>query len=100
MTSEITYENLEQRQDLYDTLTTELDTRDSVKESVDILAHLTAENGRLLMELIRLQAAATQADATNQLARQTQAAAVRRMADYEDLDMADWRGDADEDAEE
>jgi hypothetical protein len=88
--SEITYENLEQRQDLYDTLTTELDTRDSVKEAVDILAQLTAENGRLLMELIRLQAAATQADATNQLARQTQAAAVRRMAAYEDLDMADW----------
>ena len=58
-----------QRQDLYDTLTTELNTRDSVKESVDILAHLTAENGRLLMELIRLQAAATQADATNQLAQ-------------------------------
>ena len=90
VTSEITYENLEQRQDLYDTLTTELDTRDSVKESVDILAHLTAENGRLLMELIRLQAAATQANATNQLAQQTQGAESRRMLQYEDLDMADW----------
>ena len=90
VTSEITYENLEARQDLYDTLTTELNTRDSVKESVDILAHLTAENGRLLMELIRLQAAATQADATNQLAQQTQGAESRRMFAYEDLDMADW----------
>ena len=38
---------------------TELDTRDNLKESVDILAWLTAENGRLLMELIRLQSAAT-----------------------------------------
>ena len=100
VTSEITYENLAQRQDLYDQLTTELNTRDSVKESVDILAHLTAENGRLLMELIRLQATATQADATNQLARQTQAAAVRRMADYEDLDMADWMEVEDDDDEE
>lgn len=90
VTSEITYENLEQRQDLYDTLTTELDTRDSVKEAVDILAHLTAENGRLLMELIRLQAAATQAAATNQLAQQTQGAEARRMLQYEDLGMEDW----------
>ena len=89
--SEMTYENLEPRQDLYDQLTDELDTRDSVKESVDILAQLTAENGRLMMELIRLQSAATQAAATNQLAQQTYEARIRRMAEYENLRMEDWR---------
>ena len=88
--SELTYENLEPRQDLYDQLTTELDTRDSVKEAVDILAQLTAENGRLLMELIRLQSAATQATATSQLAQQTYEARIRRMADYENRRMEDW----------
>lgn len=86
----IAYENLEPRQDLYDQLTAELDGRDSVKESVDILAHLTAENGRLLMELIRLQSAATQAAATTQLGHQTQGAEARRMLQYEDRAMADW----------
>ena len=90
VTSEVTYENLEPRQDLYDQLTTELDTRDSVKESVDILAQLTAENGRLLMELIRVQTAATQATATSQLAQQTYEARIRRMADYENRRMEDW----------
>ena len=89
-TSEIVYENLDHRQELYGNLMTELDTREDLKASVDILARLTAENGRLLMELIRLQSAATQASATAQLAQQTQAANVRRMADYEDLPMEDW----------
>ena len=88
--SEMTYENLEPRQDLYDQLTTELDNRDSVKETLDILAHMTAENGRLLMELIRVQAAATQAAATAQLAHQTHEARIRRMADYENLRLEDW----------
>ena len=90
VSAEVAYENLEPRQDLYDQLTDELDTRDSVKESVDILAHLTAENGRLLMELIRLQSAATQATAANQLAQQTQGAEARRMLQYEDLALEDW----------
>ena len=88
--AEVVYQNVDQREDLYDNMMTELDTRDNLKESVDILARLTAENGRLLMELIRLQSAATQASATAQLAHQTQAAKVRRMAEYEDRDMADW----------
>lgn len=88
--AEVVYQNVDQREDLYEELMTELDTRDNLKESVDILARLTAENGRLLMELIRLQSSATQAAATAQLAHQTQAAKVRRMAEYEDRDMADW----------
>lgn len=90
VSAEVAYENLEPRQDLYDQLTEELDTRDSVKESVDILAHLTAENGRLLMELIRLQSATTQATAANQLAQQTQGAEARRMLQYEDRALEDW----------
>lgn len=90
VTSELTYENLEPRHDLYDQLTTELDSRDSVKETLDILAHLTAENGRLLMELIRVQSSATQAAATAQLAQQTHDIRIRRMADYENLALEDW----------
>ena len=91
VTAETTYENLEPRQELYEQLTTELDNRDSVKETLDILAHMTAENGRLLMELIRVQAAATQASATAQLAHQTHEARIRRMADYENLRLEDWQ---------
>ena len=90
VTAEMTYENLEPRQELYEQLTTELDNRDSVKETLDILAHMTAENGRLLMELIRVQAAATQAASTAQLAHQTHEARIRRMADYENLRLEDW----------
>ena len=89
--AEVVYGNVDQREDLYENLMTELDTRDNLKESVDLLARLTAENGRLLMELIRLQSAATQASAAAQLAQQTHDARVRRMADYEDLAMDDWR---------
>ena len=89
--AEVVYGNVDQREDLYENLMTELDTRDNLKESVDILARLTAENGRLLMELIRLQSAATHASAAAQLAQQTHDARVRRMADYEDLAMDDWR---------
>ncbi len=88
--AEVVYGNVDDREDLYDTMMTELDTREDLKESVDILARISAENGRLLMELIRLQSAATQAAATSQLAQQTQAANVRRMADYEDLAMDEW----------
>ena len=88
--SEVVYQNVDDREDLYEDLMTELDTGEDLKMSVDILARLTAENGRLLMELIRLQSSATQAAATSQLAQQTHAAKVRRMAEYEDLDMADW----------
>ncbi len=88
--AEVVYQNVDDREDLYEELMTELDTGEDLKYSLDILARLTAENGRLLMELIRLQSAATQAAATSQLAQQTQAAKVRRMAEYEDLDMADW----------
>ena len=88
--SEVVYQNVDDREDLYEELMTELDTGEDLKMSVDILARLTAENGRLLMELIRLQSSATQAAATAQLAQQTHAAKVRRMAEYEDRDMADW----------
>ena len=88
--AEVVYQNVDVREDLYGDLMDELDTGEDLKQSVDILARLTAENGRLLMELIRLQSATTQAAATAQLAHQTQAAKVRRMAEYEDLDLADW----------
>ena len=88
--AEVVYQNVDAREDLYEELMTELDTGEDLKMSVDILARLTAENGRLLMELIRLQSSTTQAAATSQLAQQTQAAKVRRMAEYEDRDMADW----------
>lgn len=89
--AEVVYGNVDEREDLYDNMMTELDAREDLKESVDILARLTAENGRLLMELIRLQSAATQASAAAQLAQQTHDVRVRRMADYEDLAMDDWR---------
>ena len=88
--AEVVYGNVDEREDLYDSMMTELDAREDLKESVDILARISAENGRLLMELLRLQSAATQAAATSQLAQQTQAANVRRMADYEDLAMDEW----------
>ena len=89
--AEVVYGNVNDREDLYDTMMTELDTREDLKESVDILARLTAENGRLLMELIRLQSAATQASASAQLAHQTHDARIRRMADYENLRIEEWR---------
>ena len=88
--AEVVYQNVDDREDLYEDLMAELDTRDNLKDSLDILTRISAENGRLLMELIRLQSTATQAAATAQLAQKTQAAKVRRMAEYEDLDMADW----------
>ena len=85
----VAYEHLDARHALYTALLDELDAREDLKASVDVLARLTAENGRLLMELIRLQSTAAHATATTQLAHQTQAANVRRIADYEDLSLAD-----------
>ena len=81
--AEVVYGHLDAREDLYSNMMNELDTREDLKASVDILARLTAENGRLLMDLTRLMSIATQASATTRLARQTQAANVRRTAAYE-----------------
>ena len=89
--AEVVYGNVDQREDLYANLLAELDTREDLKASVDLLARLTAENGRLMMEMIRLQSAATQAAATAQLAQQTHEARIRRMADYENLRIEEWR---------
>ena len=81
--AEVVYGHLDAREDLYSNMMNELDTREDLKASVDILARLTAENGRLLMDLTRLMSISTQASATTRLARQTQAANVRRTAAYE-----------------
>ena len=81
--AEVVYGHLDAREDLYSNMMNELDTREDLKASVDILARLTAENGRLLMDLTRLMSISTQASVATRLARQTQAANVRRTAAYE-----------------
>ena len=84
------YDNLDDREDLYEELMLDLDGHEDLKQSVDLIARLTAENGRLLMELVRLEAAATNAGAAAQLSQQTHAARYRRMGVYEDLPITEW----------
>ena len=84
VSTQVVYENLEEREAFYATAMTELDTRAELKESVDILARLTAENGRLLMDLIRVQAQAAQATAAARLNEQTHTAKMRKMGAYAD----------------
>ena len=88
--TQVVYDNLEEREAFYATAMTELDTRAELKESVDLLARLTAENGRLLMDLIRVQAQAAQATVTTRLHEETHRAKVRKVGAYEDRDMGDW----------
>ena len=80
----VVYDGLEEREEFYETAMDELDTREDLKESVDLLARVTAENGRLLMELIRVQTANAQAAATARLDEKTHTAKMRRMGAYED----------------
>ena len=80
----VVYDGLEEREEFYETAMDELDTREDLKESVDLLARVTAENGRLLMDLIRVQTANAQAAAAADLNKKTHAAKMRRIGAYED----------------
>ena len=83
VSTQVVYDGLAEREAFYDRAMTELDTRAELKESVDILARLTAENGRLLMDLIRVQAQAAQATVTTRLHEETHRAKMRRVGTYE-----------------
>ena len=84
------YDNLKDREDLYEELMIDLDGHEDLKQSLDLLVRLTAENGRLLMELVRLDAAAINAAAVAQLSQQTHTARYRRAGVYEDLPITEW----------
>ena len=84
VSTQVVYDNLAEREAFYATAMTELDTREDLKQSVDLLARLTAENGRLLMDLIRVQAQAAQATVATRLNEETHRAKMRRMGEYED----------------
>ena len=90
VSTQVVYENLAEREAFYANAMTELDTREELKESVDLLARLTAANGRLLMDLIRVQAQAAHATVATRLNEETHRAKVRKVGAYEDKDMADW----------
>ena len=90
VSTQVVYDGLEEREAFYARAMTELDTREDLKQSVDLLARLTAENGRLLMDLIRVQAQAAQATVTARLNEETHRAKMRKVGAYEDRDMADW----------
>ncbi len=90
VSTQVVYDNLAEREQFYATAMTELDTREDLKQSVDLLARLTAENGRLLMDLIRVQAQAAHATVATRLNEETHRAKMRKVGAYEDKDMADW----------
>ena len=90
VSSGVVYDNLAERERFYETAMTELDTREDLKQSVDLLTRVTAENGRVLMELIRVQTAASQATVTARLNEQAHTAKMRKMGTYEDKDLAYW----------
>lgn len=81
--TQVVYDSLAEREAFYARSMTELDTRAELKESVDILARLTAENGRLLMDLIRVQAQATQATVATRLHEETHRARMRKVGTYD-----------------
>ena len=82
VSSQVVYDSLEEREAFYARAMTELDTRAELKESVDILARLTAENGRLLMDLIRVQAQAAHATVTTRLHEETHRTKMRKVGTY------------------
>ena len=84
VSTQVVYDNLADREAFYATAMTELDTREDLKQSVDLLARLTAENGRLLMDLIRVQAQAAHATVATRLNEETHRAKMRRMGEYAD----------------
>ncbi len=83
VSTQVVYDSLAEREAFYARALTELDTREELKQSVDILARLTAENGRLLMDLIRVQAQATHATVTTRLHEETHRAKMRKVGTYE-----------------
>ena len=84
VSTQVVYDNLDEREAFYATAMTELDTRADLKQSVDLLARVTAENGRLLMDLIRVQAQAAHATVATRLNEETHRAKMRRMGEYAD----------------
>ena len=86
VSTQVVYDSLEEREAFYTTAMSELDTRAELKESVDLLARLTAENGRLLMDLIRVQAQAAQATVATRLNEETHRAKMRKVGAYVDTD--------------
>ena len=90
VSTQVVYDSLAEREEFYERAMTELDTREDLKQSVDLLARVTAENGRLLMDLIRVQAQAAQANVATRLHEETHRAKMRKVGAYEDKEMADW----------
>jgi len=83
VSTQVVYDSLAEREAFYARAMTELDTRAELKESVDILARLTAENGRLLMDLIRVQAQAAHATVTTRLHEETHRTKMRKVGAYD-----------------
>ena len=83
VSTRVVYDGLEEREEFYARAMTELDTHDDLKQSVDLLARLAAANGRLLMDLIRVQAQAAQATVTARLNEETHRAKMRKVGTYE-----------------
>jgi len=86
VSTQVVYDSLAEREAFYARAMTELDTRAELKESVDILARLTAENGRLLMDLIRVQAHAAHATVSTRLHEETHRTKMRKVGTYVDED--------------
>ena len=86
VSTQVVYDSLEEREAFYARAMTELDTRPELKQSVDILARLTAENGRLLMDLIRVQAQAAHATVSTRLHEETHRTKMRKVGAYVDND--------------
>ena len=86
VSTQVVYDSLAEREAFYARAMTELDTRAELKESVDILARLTAANGRLLMDLIRVQAHAAHATVTTRLHEETHRTKMRKVGTYVDED--------------
>lgn len=86
VSTQVVYDSLAEREAFYARAMTELDTRPELKQSVDILARLTAENGRLLMDLIRVQAQAAHATVATRLHEETHRTKMRKVGAYVDRD--------------
>jgi len=86
VSTQLVYDGLEEREEFYERAMTELDTGADLKQSVDILARLTAENGRLLMDLIRVQAQAAHATVSTRLHEETHRTKMRKVGAYVDND--------------
>lgn len=84
VSTQVVYDNLDEREASYERAMTELDTHVELKQSIDLLARLTAENGRLLMDLIRVQAQAAHATVTTRLQEETHRVKVRKGGAYVD----------------